>query len=111
MKLHEQWFVGVKHRYNVEKGLDAFRNAIQYMPNRKSGVNYCKTEEEAKKVLANALEKFNGKKQYDKDGKWRERMDRWIEIVSDKKSDEDLMIVSWVIRKRMVTDWEDIDEK
>lgn len=108
MNTHEEWVVLVQQRYNVDE--NRWMNARMWYP----GVNsisdrYCKTEQEAKAVLANAYRKWNGLKHYGADGKRVERVDEWSCIVCDKNTDANMEIVKHKIRKRIVTDWETVE--
>lgn len=111
MASHEEWFVGVLQQNDIDEGQTKYRNAIMWMPGRKAGdPRYCKTKDEAKEVLANALKIWNSKKSYDADGKRRE-VQRGIApfgvtMILDRDMDERLRIVKYVIKKRIVTDWE-----
>ena len=111
MKTHEEWIVVVKQRFD-----DRWRNARMWYPEAKSiNDRYCKTEEEAQKVLANAYKLWNGEKAYNVDGT-RSEVTSVIEglgsisFISDKKIDHDMEIVAHKIKKRIVTDWETVEE-
>lgn len=104
MNTHEEWIVLVQQRCSLEEG--RWTNAKMWYPGVKSlNDRYCKSEQEARAVLANAFRKWNGAKQYDADGKRREQMDI-VTLVSDREMDERMEIVHHMIRKRIVTDWE-----
>ena len=111
MKTHEEWIVVVKQRND-----DSWRNARFWYPEAKSiNDRYCKTEEEAQKVLANAYKLWNGEKAYNADGKRSEVVSvieglGSISVESDRKLDHDMEIVAHKIRKRIVTDWETVEE-
>ena len=74
----------------------------------------CKTEEEAQAVLANAYKKWNSKKVYNADGKRSELVDSingiGVSLVSDKDMDHRMEIIAHKIRKRIVTEWETVEE-
>lgn len=108
-KMHEQYYVGVYQRYSPDK----VYNAIRYYPGNTMSQRYVKTLEEAKKVLNNAYKIWNKEKIYDENGK-RYEMQKCgcigISIESTKETDHGLEIIKHVIKKRLVTDWEVIEE-
>ena len=110
-KTHEEWIVLVRQRCDA----DRWMNARMWYPGVKSiNDRYCGTEEEAQKVLANAYRKWNGVKVYNADGKRSELVDCingiGVSLVSDKKQDYRMQIIAHKIRKRVVTEWETIEE-
>lgn len=111
MKTHEEWVVLVKQR-----SCDGWWNARLWYPECKSiNDKYCKTEEEAQKVLTYAYKLWNGKKAYNAAGKRSEVASvikglGSISVESDRKIDHDMEIVAHKIRKRVVTDWETVEE-
>jgi hypothetical protein len=107
---HEEWIVLGQQRWE-----DRWLNARMWYPGIKSiNDRFCKTEEEAHKVLENAYRKWNGKKVYNADGKRSELVDSvngiGVSLVSDREQDHLMEIVAYKIRKRIVTDWETIEE-
>lgn len=112
MKEHTQYFVGVLKRYEAEKGETRYYNALMWYPNRKAGARYVTTEEEARKVLEYAYQLWNGTKTYDSNGKRYEHSKVGmigVSIESTRKSDRDHEIVSHVIQRRTVTEWEEVE--
>lgn len=105
MGKHEEWLVQVQKRFSGDK----WWNAKSWYPGTKLGDRYCATEAEAKMVLNHALRVWNGKKQYGADGKRYERQDEFVTVACDRRTDRDQEIVKWRIRKRIVTDWEMVD--
>lgn len=110
MNTHEEWIVLVQQRCE-----DRWLNARMWYPGVKSiNDRFCKTEEEAHKVLENAYRKWNGKKVYNVDGKRSELVDSingiGVSLVSDREQDHRMEIVAHKIRKRIVTEWETIEE-
>ena len=107
---HEEWIVLVQQRCE-----DRWLNARMWYPGVKSLTDrFCKTEEEAQAVLANAYKKWNGKKVYNADGKRSELVDSvngiGVSLVSDREQDHRMEIIAHKIRKRIVTEWETIEE-
>lgn len=115
-KTHEEWFVGVRFKYEADemKRRGKWSNAIQWYPSAMSGQRYATSKEQAKKILEWAYRHWNGEKTYNEKG---ERYETnacggiGITMVSTKKTDDDLRIVSHILRKRRVTDWEVIEEE
>lgn len=112
-KTHEEYFVGVRMRYEKDemerKG--TWSNALMWYPGRKGNARYVTTEAEARKVLAYAYKLWNGEKAYNEKGERYETSacgGIGITTVSTKKTDEDMQIVAHIIRKRTVTDWEEV---
>ena len=115
MKTHEEYFVGVLKKYDADKGETRFYNARAWYP----GVNsitdrYCKTLEEAKRVLAHAYKLWNGVKLYNEKGERYETTEAapgiGVSLVCTKETDEDHRIVKHIIRRRVVTEWEVVEE-
>lgn len=105
--MYEQYLVRVRQKFSG----DNWYNAIVWMPDRKAGQRYVGTEEKAKAVLANALELWNGEKQYDENGKRYETQTVGaigITCESTKETDNDLMITEYQILRRTVTEWEEV---
>ena len=115
MKMREQWYVAVMQNRDEKEGNGRYYNVCMWDRNRKPGARYYKTREDAQKALDNAYKILNGKKQYDANGRREELVDcvngLGISLVADKRIDDDLRIVKHIIQKRMVTDWETIEEK
>lgn len=114
-KMHEQYYVGVIKRFEVENGDPNYYNALMWYPTRKPGARYVKTIEEAKRVLNYAYKLWNGTKVYDSDGKRIETSEignsgLGISIVSTKDDDRRQEIVKHIIQKRMVSDWDTVEE-
>ena len=112
MNTHEEWIVLVQQRCGEAEG--RWYNAKSWYPGTALGDRYCKTEAEARAVLANAYRKWNSKKVYNEDGKRTEMVDSvngiGVSFVADKQMDHDMEIVRYKIRKRIVTDWETIEK-
>lgn len=110
-KTHEEWMVGVKQKFDEDK--DGWTNAVMWYPTKKKWQRFVRTEEEAKKVLNYAYELWNGEKVYNEKGERYETSYAGcigITTVSTKKTDEDMRIVKHIIKKRVVTDWELVEE-
>ena len=110
-KTHEQWLVTVKQRWN-----DNWFNAIRWYPGNTMAKRYAKSEEEAKAVLDYAYKLWNGKKSYDKDGKRYETSEigtsgLGMSVEHTRDTDHDMEIVAHRIEKRIVTNWETVEEK
>ena len=112
-KMHEEYPVQIMIRYEEKDG--RWTNAVRYDPiyNSKAGQRYVKTEAEAKAVLDRAYQMRNGKKFYNENG---ERITTQsagmigVSMVHTKESDKAHEIVKHRIRKRLVTDWEIVEE-
>lgn len=110
---HEEWMVAVKQNCDVRRGEDRWWNAVMWYPKSKSGQRYVRTEEEARSVLNYAYERWNGEKIYNEKGeRYETSYDGGIGItlVSTKETDEDMRIVKHKIKKRIVTEWEVVEE-
>lgn len=121
MAQHEEWYVGVLKRFNQEEyektgKRPVYYNARMWYP----GVNslqdrYCKTEEEAHRVLNHAYKKWNGMKLYNEKGERYETSEAapgiGVSLVCTKETDRDHEIVGHVIRKRIVSDWETVEKE
>lgn len=115
-KTHEEWFVGVRQKFDVERLTREKRwfNAIGW--HREYGENfrrYVKTKEQAIEVLNNAYKLWNGEKIYNAKGERYETQSCGmigISTVHTKETDEDMRIVEHIIQKRVVTEWETIDK-
>ena len=108
---HEQYMVAVLHRGNKVTG--QYINAVMYYPNHKPGKKYVKTLEEAHKVLEYAYGKFNGAKAYNAEGERTETTKAGaigVSMTVTKHEDRSMEIVSHYIKKRTVTDWEEVEE-
>ena len=111
-EMHEEYLVQVMHRYSVKEG--HWSNAIRYMPDNKINQRYAESEEQAKAVLDNAYKKWNGQKVYDANGERRTTQAAGmigVGVVHTKETDKDLEIVKHRIRKRLVSDWELVEEE
>jgi hypothetical protein len=111
-KMHEQYHVQIMHRHDEKEGrwLNAIADYYPHKPFQK----YVATLEEAKKVLDCAYEYWNGHKVYDSNGERRTTQAAGmigVSMVHTKETDKDLEIVKHRIRKRMVTDWELVEEE
>lgn len=110
-EMHEEYLVQIMIRYEEKDG--RWTNAVRYDPNSKAGQRYVKTEAEAKAVLDRAYQMRNGAKVYDSNG---ERITTHsagmigVNMVHTKESDKAHEIVKHRIRKRLVTDWELVEE-
>lgn len=112
-KMKEEWFVGVRKKFEEERGETGYYNAIMWYPYRNGNRRYAKSEEEAKAILNYAYRLWNGEKVYGDDGKRYEHTSAGmfgISIECDKKTDEAQRIVAHVIKRRKVTDWKVTDE-
>lgn len=114
-KTHEEWFVGVRQRCQVRRGEKRWYNAYGwYDDGHKLGDRYVDSEEKARKVLDNAYRLWNGKKMYDGNGKrYDVHQAGMIGIATEhtKEADYDMEIVEHVIRKRTVTEWEEVEKE
>lgn len=114
MSKHEEWFVGVQQKCFYERGEQSWYNAMSWYPDHKAGQRYARTQEEAEKVLDNAYKLWNGEHVYNEKGERYETHEAGmlgITTVSTKKSDDDMRIVKHIIKKRIVTDWETVEEE
>lgn len=114
-KTHEEWFVGFRQQYEEEKGKKNWRIAKHYYPGVTSAHDqYCRTEEEARKVLDCVYKKFNGVHVYNAKGERYETSEAapgiGVSVVMTKEDDRAFRIVKHIIRKRTVTDWEVVEE-
>lgn len=116
-KMHEQYFVGVVQKFELEEFQKdgGYRNAMSWYPGRKSlATRYVKTLEEAKKVLDNAYKTWNGVHVYNEKGERYEISEAapgiGVSLVCTKETDDRMRIVKHVIQKRLVTDWENVEE-
>ena len=116
MEMHEQYFVGVIQKFNQEKyeAAGKYHNAICWYPARKGVAMYVRTPDEAKKVLDHAYKKWNGVHIYNEKGERYETQEAapgiGVTMVCTKKLDDDMRIVKHIIQKRLVTDWETVEE-
>ena len=111
---HEEWFVGVQQKYWYEKGEHKWTNAVMWYPEHKRGQRYVRTKEEAEKVLDNAYKLWNGEHIYNEKGERYETHEAGmigVTTVNTRESDDDLRIVKHIIQKRIVTEWETIEEE
>lgn len=114
-KTHEEWFVGVRFKYEADemKEEGKWKNAIMWYPPLE-GKRYASTKEEAHRILDYVYRMWNGEKAYNEKGERYETNSCGgigITTVSTKKTDDNLRIVSHILRKRRVTDWEVIEEE
>lgn len=113
-KTHEEWMVGFRPKFVEDKGEKTWFNAMLYCPwNYENGRRYARTEEEARRALNYVYKERNGEKLYDENGKRYEYMPTGsigVSIECTKETDEDQKIVKHIIKKRIVTDWEVIEE-
>ena len=113
--MKEQWFAGVLQKYEADKGTTNYRNVIMWDNNRKPGNRYYPTRKDAEKALAHAYEIWNGVKQYRADGTREKLVDAvngiGVSMVIDRRTDESMRIVKHIIQKRMVTEWETVEEE
>ena len=112
-KTHEEWFVGVRVQYRVESGDNAYLNAYCWYPGYKPGDRYVRTEDEARRVLDYAYRLRNGERFYDADGKRYEHHAAGtlgIGVECTRETDAALKIVGHIIKKRIVTEWEVVDD-
>jgi hypothetical protein len=102
-----EYLVMAQHVYQVEEKKWTNVGAWYSVKNR-----YYSTEAEARKALASYVAKWNKDFQYDKDGKRIETQVCGmigIDVVSRKQDDDRLRVVAWKIKRREVTDWEEVD--
>lgn len=112
-KMKEEWYVGVRKKFQEDLGEKGYFNAISWYPNHKSGQRYASSEEEAKAILNHAYRLWNKEHVYGADGKRYENSTAGmlgISVECDKKTDDAQRIVSYVIKRRKVTDWTVTDE-
>ena len=114
MAKREEWIVMVVQNWDKDDP-HPWRNAKMWYPGVQSlSDRYCSTEAEARNVLEYALKKWNGKKQYGKDGKRYETTEAapgiCVTVVIDPQTDDDMQIIKYMIRKRIVTDWETVEK-
>ena len=113
METHEQYLVGVLQKYKAENGKEHYMNAAIWDKNARPGQRYYRNEAAAREALKNAYKLWNGAKCYDANGKRIEQTDTingiGIALVTDKKHDDDMRIVKHYIKKRIVTEWEQIE--
>jgi len=110
-KTHDQYLVKVLQRW--EAADKKYSNALFWYPDSKPGQRFVTSLEEAQRVLDYALELWNGKKQYDSNGKRVETTEigssgLGVSIVSDRDTDFSHEIVDHQILKRTVTEWEEV---
>ena len=112
--MKEQWFAGVIQKHDADEGETIYRNVVMWDNSRKPGNRYYKTREDAQKALDHAYEIWNGEKHYRADGTREEVVDvvngMGVSLISDRKTDEDMKIVTHIIQKRMVTEWETVEK-
>lgn len=91
---------------------DIWRNAVYMYSDGKR--RFARTEVEARAALGKALEDWNGEKSYNEKGERYETNGIGgglaATLVCTKDTDKALRIVKWEIKKRIVTDWELVDE-
>lgn len=112
-KTHEEWFVGVKQKWEVERGETRWTNACIWY-NGSDNKRYVGSEEEARAVLENAYRHWNGDKTYNEKGErytTHEAGCIGIATVHTKETDDDMVIVEHIIKKRTVTEWETIEKE
>ena len=109
VKTHEQWEVAVQKKCFGNE----WCNAVMWYSKAKAGQRYVKTEAEAREVLNEAYELWNGKKFYNENGERYETQQVGligISTVHTRKTDEEHMITKHRLRKRIVTEWEIVEE-
>lgn len=116
VKTHEEWTVGIRKRFQDKYNEEGYYDALAYCPwmeGVKVKSRYAKSEEEARRALDYVYQLFNGEKLYDRNGKRYEHQNAGhigISIECTKETDADQMIVAHYIKKRIVTEWEVIEE-
>ena len=110
MKTHEEWIVGIMFAHNEKEG--TYSNALYHYPGSKIGDRYCKSHEEAQRVLEYVYRKFNSVKTYNAKGERYETRTEGhigVTLVSRKEDDNRMRIVKHYIKKRTVTEWEIVE--
>lgn len=110
-KTHEQYYVGVIQKYEADKEEPKYYNALCWYPKRTGGARYVTTLDEAKAVLEHAYKLWNKKHTYNSKGERYERIDEWTSIQCTPETDERHRIVKHIIKKRIVTEWEVVEEE
>ena len=107
-KMHEQWDVLIQRKYDKTD----WHHAKPYYSDLLRDW-YCESYEEAKTVLDYVLLKFNGIKLYNENGERNDTKQAGngvgVTIVNTRKTDNPFMIVRYRIRKRFVSDWEEVE--
>ena len=110
--MKEQYYVGVIQRYRAESG-EGYYNALMWYPDRKPGQRYVNSKEKAERVLEYAYNLWNSKKVYNANGKRYNNHKvgtLGVSVECTKKTDEQMEIVKHIIKKRMVTEWETLED-
>ena len=114
-KTHEQYFVGVLKKYEADEGETKYYNALCWYPKRTGGARYVTTLDEAKAVLDNAYKLWNRTHTYNSKGERYETSEAapgiGVSLVCTPETDERHRIVKHIIKKRIVTEWEIVEEE